>query len=194
MGLGAGTLATYARKGEEWTFYELDPAVLRIALNSKFFTYLQESPAGPALKVITGDARLRLKEAPDDFYSLLVMDAFSSDSVPAHLMSREAMELYWKKLRRDGLLAFHISNRYFNYSPILALLAESVGATAWIRRDLSLSEEQLKSGGISQSVWVLMSREPIQPDLTSTDPKWKLLQSSGGRIWTDDYFNLLTLF
>src|SRR5207244_3866864 len=110
VGLGSGALAAYGRPGDRVTFYELDPAVARIASNPRWFTYLRDSRAD--VRIVVGDGRLELAAAPDHGYDLLVLDAFSSDSVPVHLLTREAVELYLSKLRPDGLVAFHVTNRY----------------------------------------------------------------------------------
>src|SRR6185437_9470115 len=110
IGLGAGGLAAYGRPGERWTFFELDPEVERIARDPRFFTYITDSRA--SIRVVLGDGRLSLGHEPDALLDLLVLDAFSSDAIPVHLLTREALQLYLQKLAPGGVLLFHLSNRY----------------------------------------------------------------------------------
>ena len=145
VGLGAGSLACYAEPGQGWTFYEIDPAVVRIARDPRFFTYLKDCRAR-SQDVVVGDARLRLRDAPDGGYGLIVLDAFSSDAIPMHLLTREALRLYRDKLADGGLIAFHISNRYLDLAPVLGALARDAGLIDRIRRDRDISPEQAKAG------------------------------------------------
>lgn len=133
VGLGVGTTAAWAREGEDWTFYEIDELVEKLARDPKLFTYLKNAKSPP--KVLIGDARLRLREAPDNGYDILAIDAFSSDSIPAHLMTVEAFQLYRQKLKPDGLLAVHISNRYLNLEPLVAAIGEEMGLQVIIRSE-----------------------------------------------------------
>ncbi|HKI21755.1 MAG TPA: fused MFS/spermidine synthase, partial [Isosphaeraceae bacterium] len=125
-GLGAGTLAAYARPGQRWTFYEIDPLAERVARDRRFFTYLEDCQAD-SVDIILGDARLRLRDAPDRAYQLIILDAFSSDSVPVHLISREAIALYRSKLAIGGVLVFNLSNRYLDLDPVMSRQAEDAG-------------------------------------------------------------------
>ena len=125
LGLGAGTIAAYGQPGERITFYEIDPAVERIARNPQYFTYLADCRA--KVEVILGDARLSLVHGPPRKFDLLVVDVFSSDSVPIHLITREALKIYLERLADHGLLAIHISSRYLNLGPILGRLAKDAG-------------------------------------------------------------------
>jgi hypothetical protein len=118
VGLGIGSMATYARPGQAWTFYELDPAVERIARDASLFTHLRDCPAA-TLEVVLGDARLRLADAPEHHFQAIVLDAFSSDAIPVHLLTREALSLYLARRAPGGLIAFHISNRYLDLEPVL---------------------------------------------------------------------------
>jgi hypothetical protein len=127
LGLGAGALACYSRPGQSWTFYEIDPLVERIARDERFFHYLSRCGNGP--RVVLGDARLTLGDAADGSYDLLILDVFSSDSVPMHLLTREALGLYLKKLTRDGILLLHVSNRYLDLVPVVTALAADAGAS-----------------------------------------------------------------
>ena len=136
VGLGAGGMAPYALPAERWTFYEINPAVVAIAENPAYFTFLRDVFAGsPRLSVVLGDARIRLGDADDGTYDMLVVDAFSSDAIPAHLLTREAIALYRRKLTPGGLLVVHISNRYLNLAPVLANLATDAGLTGYLRSD-----------------------------------------------------------
>ena len=116
LGLGAGSMACYSKPGQQWTFYEIDPVIERIARDPSLFTYLRDCPA--EFNVVLGDARLELAHAPEAGYGLIVADAFNSDAVPVHLLTREAIDLYLSKLKSDGVLAFDISNRYVDAFPI----------------------------------------------------------------------------
>ena len=125
IGLGAGVMACYHQPHQQFTFYEIDPTVLRIAQNRRYFTYL--SDCGPPVRVVLGDARLSLRDAPAHGYGMMVLDAFSGDSIPTHLLTREALALYLTKLAPNGVLAFHISNRYLDLHGVLGALANDAG-------------------------------------------------------------------
>jgi hypothetical protein len=184
-GLGAGTVGTYSLPGQEWDFYDIDPGIVRIASDPLYFTFLSDCTKG-SYRVILGDARLRLREAPAGKYGLLIMDAFSSDSVPAHLLTTEAMDLYLGKLSEDGMLVFHISNRYLNLEPLLSGLSHRAGLSAFIRRD---AEKNLI--GKYPSVWVAMARNDSALGTIASDSRWKRVQ--GDIVWTDDFSNILSL-
>ena len=128
VGLGSGGLACYAEPDHRWTFYEIDPLVERIASDPRYFTHLQNSRG--RLNVVFGDGRLTLQRANPSAYDLIVLDAFSSDAIPVHLLTREAIDLYLSRLRPDGIVAVHISNRYLNLEPVLAALAQRDGLAA----------------------------------------------------------------
>ena len=132
IGLGAGTTAAYRRPGQDWTFYEIDPVVEQIARDDRYFSYLSDRAAD--IPVVLGDARLALAHAPDLAYDLMILDAFSSDAIPLHLMTREALRLYLDKLAPGGVIAFHISNRMLDLAPVLGNLVADAGAAAMIER------------------------------------------------------------
>jgi spermidine synthase len=184
-GLGSGTIGTYSAKGQEWDFYDIDPAIVAIASDPRYFTFLSDCTKG-SYRVILGDARLRLREAPSGKYGLLIMDAFSSDSVPAHLLTTEAMDLYRSKLSDDGMLAFHISNRYLNLEPLLSGLSHRAGFSAFIRRD-----EERGIIGRYPSVWVVMARNDSALGTIASDARWRRVE--GDMVWTDDFSNILSL-
>ena len=191
IGLGAGTLACYARAGEAWTFYELDPAVVRLADDSRFFTYLADCRArGSRVEVILGDARRRLREAPEQSYELLVLDVFSSDSIPVHLLSREAIRLYQSKLSKHGLLALNITNRYLDLDPLLGLQAAGAGLVCRICYDVVVEDPE-KQAGKQPSIWAVLARSVSDLGDLATDPWWREPRvRMGARVWTDDYSDL----
>jgi SAM-dependent methyltransferase len=128
VGLGSGALAAYGRPGDSFTFYEIDPAVARIAVDPRYFSFVHDSRA--SVRIVIGDGRLELQGAPDRSYDLIVLDAFSSDSVPVHLLTREAAQLYLRKLRPGGLLAYHVSSRFFDLEPVVGGVGGAPGAPA----------------------------------------------------------------
>jgi len=131
VGLGAGALACYAKDQQNWTLYEIDPLVVDIAGNPAYFSYLSQCARNAAMRV--GDARLSLEKEPDQHFDLLVMDAFSSDSVPTHLLTKEALELYFKKLKPGGILAFHMTNRHLSLKKVLSINAEALHLASLIQ-------------------------------------------------------------
>jgi predicted membrane-bound spermidine synthase len=191
IGLGAGSLACYAQPSQHWTFYEIDPAVERIA--DAYFTFLQDCAAGRP-QVILGDARLRLREANDGAYDLFIIDAFSSDVVPVHLLTREALQLYVSKLDPAGILCFHCSSRYLELKPVLANLAHDAGLVCFGREDLSVTPQENKEGK-DPSQWVMMAWPGTDLDKLVRYSLWEPLPGqTGRRVWTDDYSNILEVF
>lgn len=192
VGLGVGVLASYAEKKQEFTFYEIDPAIDRVARNPFLFSFLSDAEARSSqIQVVIGDARLKLREAPDAKYGMLVLDAFTSDCVPVHLLTREAIREYLEKLKPEGILVFHISNNYVNLEPVLASAARDLGLVAFIQRDTRLSAEETRRGK-SPSIWMMMSRsvDPLQPILKNG--RWKASSAQQDvDTWTDEQSNLL---
>jgi SAM-dependent methyltransferase len=186
VGLGAGSMAAYAQWGETWTFYELDPASIRVATDTNLFTFVADAPA--ELRVDPGDARLRLAAAPDGQYALIALDAFSSDAIPVHLLTREALAMYLKKLRPGGVLAFHISNRHANLEPALAALAREAGLVARLYSDTDETEP-----GKFTSDWLVMARRAadLAPGLDALP--WLPPEDDGRPAWTDDRASLLSV-
>jgi SAM-dependent methyltransferase len=188
IGLGAGSLACYATPTQDWTYYEIDPAVERIARDTNCFTFLKLSRA-KNLDIILGDARLRLKEAPDHRYNLLVVDAFSSDSIPVHLATSGAFQLYLQKLADNGLLAFHISNRRLDLEPVMGNLAQNAGLATLYCLDLLGGP-----AGKEASEWVVMAHRPQELQALLSDHRWKPLPPRpGARVWTDDFSNIISV-
>ncbi|AGA27699.1 spermidine synthase [Singulisphaera acidiphila] len=188
VGLGVGSLAAYAQPGERWTFYEIDPAVLRIASDPRDFTFLRDCRA-ESLNVIIGDARLRLREAPDHHYALIVLDAFSADAIPMHLLTREALAIYRRKLAGQGILAFHISNRSIELESVLGALARDAGLACRIRSDRNLRPEE-RLAGKQESIWAMMADRESDLGGMATDPKWAPPRPRGGSVWTDDFSSI----
>jgi SAM-dependent methyltransferase len=190
VGLGAGSLSCYAAYGDQWDFFEIDPAVELIARNPKYFTYYQDCPARK--RVILGDARLSLVQIPDNKYGLIIFDAFSSDAVPIHLVNREALQLYLQKLAPGGILVFHISNRYLDLKPVLGNLAQDAGLAALIQsRELTEEEE---NAFYVRTTWVVMARQAEDLGFMMHQEEWEQLPGEpGARLWTDDFSNITRL-
>jgi SAM-dependent methyltransferase len=182
VGLGAGTLAAYARAVDHYYLYEINPNVLKIATSQ--FTFLSDCPAPHV--VVPGDARLSLERESARHFDLLALDAFSGDSIPIHLLTREAFELYWRHLKPDGVLAVHVSNKYLALSPVIAMAAAANGKQA-----MSISYGGNAAAEESSSDWVLVtSRRGFfdLPDLMHAERPIEPIP--GLRMWTDDYSNL----
>jgi len=188
IGLGAGSLACYAAPGRHFTFYEIDPTVETIARNPRYFTFLQD--CSRESQVVIGDARLSLQQASTHKYDLVVADAFSSDTVPVHLVTKEAIELYRAKLADHGLLAFNISNRYLDLRPVLSTIARDAGLECLIREDSKLDDYE-KGRGKSPSIWVVMARTRADLAALASKPQWHDFQVQPDYpLWTDDYSTL----
>ncbi|MES3109756.1 spermidine synthase [Sphingomonas aurantiaca] len=190
VGLGTGTLSCYARPGQRWRFYEIDPAIVRIARDTGQFTYLSRCQPNPEIRL--GDARIALAHDAADSLDLLALDAFSSDSVPMHLMTREAFATYGRVLAHDGLLLVHISNRFIDLEPVIAAAAREGG---WIAVEMKYRPPSLLVDRASASDWVALSREPRAiAALRATDLDWRPLRPRKGFTgWTDDYSTILPL-
>lgn len=189
VGLGTGALACFGTPQQKMTFYEIDPLVEKIARDVKLFTYLRDCP--PKIKVVIGDARMSLVKTADHQYEILVLDAFSSDVIPTHLLTREALELYLKKLSADGILLVHISNRFMDLAPVLDRLATSLSLRAYIQNDSRITPSESDEGKFS-SRWVMLARtdDAIAPFLG--DSRWQRLDGElGGDLWTDDFSDVL---
>jgi hypothetical protein len=188
VGLGAGSVAAYAGPGQQWTFYEIDPAVERTA--RAWFTYLDNCKG--KVNVVLGDGRLGIERARDREFDLLVFDAFSSDAIPVHLLTREALKIYLAKLDGSGLLAFHISSRYLVLQPILATLAADGGLLGLVQQEAPLDAES-KAAGKGESTWIVLVREEVDLEPLRKDGRWKPLVAEPGRkAWRDDFTSLLS--
>jgi hypothetical protein len=182
IGLGAGTLAAYARAGDDYRIYEINPLVEKIALSQ--FTFLPECPAPH--QIVLGDARLSLETEPAQNFDLLIMDAFSGDAIPVHLLTREAFRIYWRHLKPDGVLAVHVSNRFLDVGPVVALQAAEDQKPA-----LMFTYAGNEENDESASDWVIVTSRPgffKRSEMARAGEK--IIPIPGLRLWTDDYSNL----
>lgn len=194
IGLGAGSLACYAAPGQGWTAFEIDPAVVKIARDKRLFTYLEE--CAPDLRIVLGDARLSLEDEAPGTYDMLALDAFSSDAIPMHLMTREAFALYARMLKADGFLLIHISNRHIDLEPVIAAAAREMGWAARVR-DHTPASPGLPGLSYARSIWVAMA--PTETRLqtmilsgASGAGGWDTLRSKPGfEPWTDDFASII---
>ncbi|MEZ0326631.1 MAG: spermidine synthase [Fimbriimonas sp.] len=191
VGLGIGSIALYSQPGEDWTYYEIDEVVERVARDPRLFTCLAKAKAPQ--KVVIGDARLRLGDEPDAKFDVLVMDAFSSDSVPAHLMTVEAFQLYRKKLKPDGLLAVHITNRYLDLQPLVAAISAKLGLKMLVRQETGASVDTIERGR-ELATWCVVGLPSYDWSRFSESAGWVPgKQRTGIVAWTDQYSTLLPL-
>jgi hypothetical protein len=189
VGLGTGAAAAYAQPQETWTFYEINPAVVSIARDQRFFLYMSDCAKAP-INVVLGDARLKLRDAPPAGYGLIVMDAFSSDAIPVHLMTQEALDLYLTKLAPGGLLVLHISNRNLDLSGVVADLARSKNLIC-----ISLFDKRPSQADRDPSEWVVLTRNAGDSAVFMNEPFAQILTGNPERqIWTDDFSNILSVF
>jgi SAM-dependent methyltransferase len=182
VGLGTGTMAGFGRRGDTVRFYEINPIVPRIARSQ--FNFVPGTPA--TVDIVMGDARLSMEREPPQNYDLMVIDAFTSDSIPIHLLTQEAFRLYYRHLKPDGVLAVHISNRYLDLKPVCFSAAQALGKQARL-----FDPELDGTPGIWRSVWVLMPASADFFNLTPFKGQGTPLEAQAGfRAWTDDYSNL----
>ncbi len=181
IGLGTGTMAAFGRSGDAVRFYEINPLDVSIA-NSEF-TYLRDSPA--AHQIVVGDARLSLEREPDQHFDVLVVDAFSGDSIPVHLLTREAFQVYWRHLKPDGTLAVHTSNKYLNLAPPVALLAQESGREAHL-----IENKRDDATRTFSSDWILVGQNEGERYQWIKDAETVIAVPPGLRVWTDDFSNL----
>ena len=187
IGLGTGTLACQRRPGDTMTYYEINPEIVRIARNPKLFSFVTE--CAPDVPIVLGDARLRLEDAPDASYDLIFVDAFLGAAIPIHLLTREAMALYLRKLKPNGMVAMHVSNSHLELATVAAGIANANNAIAriydggdvqmdaseqhWVPRVAAIARRDEDFGVLAQSkFWPVRKRDPKQ------------------RVWTDDYSNI----
>ena len=203
VGLGTGAIACYRRPHDDLTFFEIDASILTIARDDRYFHYLDE--CAPNSQTVLGDARLSLARDLDQRFDILVIDAFSSDSIPVHLITLEAIDLYFRRLNDEGLLLIHISNRYVDLEPVLADLAKNAQLAGRIQ---AFSPVKTDPGAASEidratirpflsryrfpSTWVLLAESEQALGKIATDKRWKPLERRPGvGLWTDDYSNII---
>lgn len=193
VGLGTGTLACYARPGQRWTAYEIDPAIVAIATDKRLFSYI--SDCKPDLRIVLGDARLTLSKERPGQLDMLAVDAFSSDAIPLHLMTKEAFDVYARALAPDGILLVHISNRHIDLEPVVAAIAKSRGWSAMLR---DYDPEYEPSGGsYTKSHWIALTRDErrmreVIAVAQGQKGDWRPLRTrSGLEPWSDDFASVL---
>ena len=184
IGLGTGTLAVYGRQGDVYRFYELNPDVVDVARSQ--FTYLTQSAA--KVDTVLGDARLTMEREAPQSYDVIAIDAFSSDSIPVHLITREAMAVYLRHLKPDGVIAFHVTNRFLKLAPVVKAIADEYGLQT------ALVEDEAEKSDLAKTDWVLVTRNGkllAQKDIAAATTAIEPIP--GLRVWTDDYNNLFRI-
>jgi hypothetical protein len=193
VGLGVGSLAGYGKAGQEFTFFEIDPAIERIARTPAYFRYLEDSRA--RCRVVLGDARSSMKAQEDESFGLIVLDAFSGDAIPVHLLTREALRIDLAKLAKEGLIAVHIANRYLELAPVVRALARDAGLVG-LDRDESPEEipaSELNQGRLSTH-WIVLARRAEDLSRLTVRLGWRgLFEGREGSLWTDEYSSVLGL-
>jgi SAM-dependent methyltransferase len=185
IGLGVGTIAAYGRAGDDYTFYEINPLVVRVAQQE--FSFLQDTKAH--LSIEMGDARVTLQHQPRQQFDVLALDAFSSDAIPVHLLTVEAFELYFRHLKPGGILAVHISNRYLNLEPVVAAISGHLAKEAVL-----ISSDNDRANGIASANWILLANSDVFAGLPVVGKAGLILSTNGrGKLWTDSYSSLLTV-
>jgi hypothetical protein len=190
IGLGAGSTACLMRPSDTLTIFEIDPAVVRLsAMPGGDFTYVSECQ--PNARVELGDARLQIAEEPDASYDVIVVDAFSSDAIPAHLLTREAIALYLRKVKPTGVVVLHLSNRNLALVSEAARVAASIRAPTLYRLSDRFEQPYVSYyGGLAASVMIVARDPMVLSTLALPSGDWRVLEAPPGRPWTDDYINM----
>jgi SAM-dependent methyltransferase len=188
VGLGVGALACYARPGQDWHFYEIDKTVDDVARNPALFTFM--SRCTPDAPTHMGDARMVLERQKDMRFDVLVIDAYSSDAVPVHLTTTEAMQLYLDRLTPGGILMYHISNRYYEIHRPLTASADALGVEIRLQNYLGTIDQD--QADVPSKVALITANPELLTQLDA-DPRWQNLEPDGLRLWTDDYANALSI-
>ena len=186
IGLGSGTLTCASEPGETWKFFEIDQTMVDTARDPKYFTYIQKCE--PDLKPVIGDARLTFAREPDGMYDLIIVDAYSSDAIPIHLATEEAMEIYKDKLARQGAVVMHVSNRHLELSSVVVGIADANDLKSWVfSEDSNRDNEYIFSTSV-----VVSAREEADVGKLASSEQWALTEADENqRVWTDDYSNVL---
>ena len=188
VGLGCGALAGYGQPGETWTFFELDPNVIRVAEDPEYFTFLSTCKA--TVRTVCGDARLKLKAEPDGSFDMLILDAFNSDAVPTHLLTTEAFDLYFRKLAPGGVLLIHASNRYLD---LPNLIIRTAGGRT-VKQDYDIPTESQRADGKFPSHWLVVARTAEDLAPLTKDLRWQRTDATPGPVWTDRFTDLLGIW
>jgi hypothetical protein len=186
IGLGSGTLTCASEPGESWKFFEIDQSMVDTARDPKYFTYIQNCE--PDLKPVIGDARLTFAREPDGIYDLIIVDAYSSDAIPIHLATREAMAIYKDKLAPQGAVVMHVSNRHLELSSVIVGIAQANGLQSWVYSEDSNRDNEY----IFATSVVVCAREEADVGKLASSDVWELTEADKNqRVWTDDYSNVL---
>jgi hypothetical protein len=188
VGLGTGSAACYREPGREWTFFEVDPLVVQIARDPRWFSFLAE--CAPRARMIVGDGRLSLRAMGDGAFDLVIVDTFSSDSIPVHMITREAVALYFQKIAEGGVLMLHLTNQYLDLTPVLVSIAVDLKLAPMVpgpRFFLPFGERYAQM----ESHWMAIARKPADLAALATQEGWKPAEGGVNRPWTDDYSNIL---
>jgi hypothetical protein len=186
IGLGSGTLTCAAEPGETWKFFEIDQSMVDTARDPKYFTYIQN--CAPDLKPVMGDARLTFAKEPDSVYDLIIVDAYSSDAIPIHLATQEAMAIYKQKLAPQGVVVMHVSNRHLELASVVVGIAEANDLKSWVyNEDSGRDDEYIFATNV-----VVSAREEADIGKLASSEQWAETEpDEKQRVWTDDYSNVL---
>jgi len=186
IGLGAGTLTCASAPGETWKFFEIDQTMVDTARDPKYFTYIRNCE--PDLKPVIGDARLTFTKEPDGVYDLIIVDAYSSDAIPIHLATEEAMAIYKAKLSPQGAVVMHVSNRHLELASVIVGIADANDLKSWVYSEDSNRDNEY----IFATSVVVCAREEADVGKLATSDVWALTEADENqRVWTDDYSNVL---
>jgi hypothetical protein len=186
IGLGSGSLTCASEPGEDWKFFEIDQTMVDSARDPKYFTYIQKCE--PDLKPVIGDARLTFAKEPNGTYDVIIVDAYSSDAIPIHLATEEAMEIYKDKLAPQGAVVMHVSNRHLELESVVVGIAEANDLKSWVySEDTGRDAEYIFSTTV-----VVSAREEADVGKLASSDKWTLTEAEESqRVWTDDYSNIV---
>jgi hypothetical protein len=186
IGVGSGTLTCAAEPGENWKFFDIDQTMVDTAKDPKFFTYFQN--CAPDVKPVIGDARLTFAKEPDGLYDLIIVDAYSSDAIPIHLATQEAMKIYKDKLAPQGAVVMHVSNRHLELESVVVGIADANDLKSWVYNEDSGRDDEY----IFATDVVVSAREDADVGSLASSDKWTETEpTEGQRVWTDDYSNIL---
>jgi spermidine synthase len=189
IGLGAGAMACFEQPGDNWTYFEIDPAVVKMAKNPSLFSYLDR--CSPNADIRIGDARMAIQDLAKGSQDVIIVDAFSSDSIPVHLVTREALAIYRDYLKEDGVIFFHTSNRVMDVSSVVARLADDIGWDKQIVSVKALDSHPFKAF-VNSSTGVIIGPKQVMASLTKDKADWHEFEAHElVKLWTDDYSSIL---